>query len=244
MMLRFFILFFTITLRVFGQETIETDICVYGGTAGGVVAAVEAARLGKQTVLLEFGNHLGGMTSGGLGQTDIGNKGAIGGISREFYQRVGAKYGKDEAWTFEPHVAERVLFEMINEAKVAVFFQSHLATVHKSAGHIESITIEDGPIIRAKVFIDATYEGDLMAKAGVSHTVGRESNSKYGETLNGVRAVTPKHQFLVSVDPYHNPGKPDSGLIPLIQPGDGGVPVKLTKLFKPTISVWCSRAIQ
>jgi hypothetical protein len=209
---------------IFAQEILDTDICVYGATAGGVVAAVEAARLGKQTVLLEFGNHLGGMTSGGLGQTDIGNKAAIGGIAREFYQRVGAKYGKGEAWTFEPHIAERVLFEMINEAKVPIYFQSRLASVQKNGARIESITMEDGRIIRAKVFIDATYEGDLMSRAGVSYTVGREANSKYGETLNGVRAVTPKHQFLVPIDPYAVPGKPESGLVPLIQSGDGGVP--------------------
>jgi hypothetical protein len=209
---------------MFAQEILDTEICVYGGTAGGVIAVIEAARLSKKTVLLEFGNHLGGMTSGGLGQTDIGNKGAIGGISREFYRRVGAKYGKDETWTFEPHVAERVLFEMINEAKVPVYFQSRLAGVHKNGARIESITMEDGRVIRAKVFIDATYEGDLMAMAGVSYTVGREGNSKYDETLNGVRGVTPKHQFLVPIDPYTVPGKHESGLIPLIQFGDGGVP--------------------
>ncbi len=218
------VLFSLFAVSNLAQETLETDICVYGGTAGGVVAAVEAARLGKEVVLLEFGSHLGGMTSGGLGQTDIGNKGAIGGISREFYRRVGAKYGREEAWIFEPHVAERVLFEMINEAKVPVYFQSRLRGVRKSGVRIESITLEGGRTIRAKIFIDASYEGDLMAKAGVSYTVGRESNSTYGETLNGVRALTPKHQFLVSVDPYLTPGKSDSGLIALIQPGDGGVP--------------------
>jgi hypothetical protein len=211
-------------LVAFAQNALETDICVYGGTAGGVAAAVQAARVGKRVVLLEFGDHLGGMTSGGLGQTDIGNKAAIGGISREFYQRVGKKYGKDEAWTFEPHVAERVLFEMINEAQVPVYFESRLARVTKEGARITAIAMEDGRVIRAAEYIDASYEGDLMAKAGVSYTVGREANSIYGETLNGVRAVTPKHQFVVPVDPYVIPGKPESGLIPLIQSGGGGAP--------------------
>src|SRR4029079_5845762 len=174
-MIRILFLLLT-TLAAFGQNLLETDICVYGGTAGGVSAAVQAARMGKKVVLLEFGNHLGGMTSGGLGQTDIGNKAAIGGISREFYQRIGRKYGKDEAWTFEPHVAERVLFEMINEARVPVYFQSRLDRVTKQGARIAEITMEDSRVIRAGEYIDATYEGDLMAKAGVSYAVGREAN--------------------------------------------------------------------
>jgi hypothetical protein len=222
-MIRILFLLLT-TLAASGQNVLETDICVYGGTAGGVAAAVQAARMGKKVVLLEFGNHLGGMTSGGLGQTDIGNKAAIGGISREFYQRVGRKYGKDEAWTFEPHVAERVLFEMINETRVPVYFQSRLDRVTKQGARIAEITMEDGRVIRAGEYIDATYEGDLMAQAGVSYAVRREANSTYGETLDGVRAVTPKHQFVVPVDPFVIPGKPESGLIPLVQSGDGGTP--------------------
>jgi hypothetical protein len=205
-------------------EMLKTDLCVYGGTAGGVAAAVQAARFGKKVILLEFGSHLGGMTSGGLGQTDIGNKGAIGGISREFYQRVGRKYGKDEAWTFEPHIAEQVLFEMINEAGVALYLEQRLSNVFKEGARIRSISMENGRSVEAKVFIDATYEGDLMAKAGVTFTVGREANSKYAETLNGVRAKTPKHQFLMPVDPYQIPGEEKSGLLPLIQEGDGGNP--------------------
>src|SRR5881398_1591797 len=147
-------------------EIINTDICIYGGTASGVASTVEASRSGKTAVIAEYGNHLGGMSSGGLGQTDIGNKAAIGGISREFYQRVGKKYGKDESWTFEPHVAEQVLFDMINEARVPIYFQQRLARVDKDGARITAIRMENGRAVQAKVFIDATYEGDLMAKAG------------------------------------------------------------------------------
>jgi FAD dependent oxidoreductase len=205
-------------------EVINADICVYGGTAGGVAAAVEASRLGKKVVLTEFGNHLGGMTSGGLSQTDIGNKGAIGGISREFYRRMGRHFGKEEQWQLVPSVAEKIFFDFVNEAKIPVYFQQHLASVKKDGPRIVEITMENGKVYRAKMFIDATYEGDLMAKAGVSYTVGREANSKYNETLDGIRAVTPKHQFGIAVDPYVKPGDPSSGLLPLVQPGDGGKP--------------------
>jgi hypothetical protein len=205
-------------------EILEAEICVYGGTSGGVAAATEAARLGKKVILLEYGSHIGGMTSGGLGQTDIGNKGAIGGISREFYQRVGKVYGKEESWTFEPHVAEQVFFNMLNEAAVPVYLEQKLESVKKDGARITEITMQNGRSVRAKMFIDATYEGDLMARAGVSYTVGREANSQYGETLNGVRAHTPKHQFLAAVDPFKTPGDPTSGVIPLVQNTDGGMP--------------------
>ena len=218
------ILPFILAAKAAVAEIIEAEVCVYGGTSGGVIAAVQAARLGKSAVLAEFGNHLGGMTSGGLGQTDIGNKGAIGGIEREFYRRVGGHYGKEEAWTFEPHVAENIYFQMINEAKVPVYFQQRLATVRKQGARITEIVMESGKTFRAKRFIDASYEGDLMAKAKVSYHVGREANAQYNETLNGVRAQTLFHQFTVPVDPFVKPGDPSSGLLPLIQPGDGGKP--------------------
>jgi hypothetical protein len=227
-------------------EVIQSDLCIYGGTAGGVAAAVQAAHMGKTAIIAEFGNHLGGMTSGGLGATDIGNKAAIGGISREFYHRVALHYSKPKAWrfqtqeeffkdragrttvteltspdatmwTFEPHVAEDILFEMINEAKTPVYFQQRLAGVKKEGGHIIEISMEDGKVFRARMFIDATYEGDLMAKAGVSYTVGREANSQYDETLNGVRPTTPKHQFTVPVDSFLKSGDAPSGLLPFIQ---------------------------
>jgi hypothetical protein len=223
------------------------DVVVYGGTASGVVAAVQAKRLGKTVALIELGKHLGGLTSGGLGATDIGNKAAIGGTAREFYRRVAQHYDRPEAWkyqtresyrsnrqradetemwTFEPHVAERILREMIREADVPVFFGERLDLkngVVKSAGRVESITMESGRQFRAKMFIDATYEGDLMAEAGVSYTVGREANATYAETLNGVQTKNATHhQFIKPVDPYLKPGDPSSGLLPGIDPNGPG----------------------
>jgi FAD dependent oxidoreductase len=247
------LLCFSLLSSLKAAEVIQADLCIYGGTAGGVAAAVQAARMGKTAVIAEFGNHLGGLTSGGLGATDIGNKAAIGGISREFYHRIALHYATSNAWrfeqregyfaqrggrstvselsspdatmwTFEPHVAEDIFFQMLAEAKTAVYFQQRLASVQKEGGRITEITMENGKVYRAQMFIDATYEGDLMAKAGVSYTVGREGNSKYNETLNGVRAETPKHQFTVPVDPYVKAGDSNSGLLPFIQPGDGGTP--------------------
>ncbi len=205
-------------------EIITSDVCIYGGTAGGVAAAVETVRLGKTVALAEFGAHLGGMSSGGLSQTDIGNKAAIGGISREFYRRMGRHYGKDEQWSFEPSVAENIFRQMVQETNVPVYFQQRLASVKKDGARITEITMENGNIFRAKMFVDASYEGDLMARAGVSYFVGREANAQYNEMLDGVRPETPKHQFTVPVDPYVKPGDPASGLIPLVQPSDGGAP--------------------
>lgn len=206
---------------------VETDICVYGGTSSGVIAAVQVKHLGKSVILLEPGGHLGGLTSGGLGFTDIGNKSAIGGRSREFYRALGRHYGKEEAWTFEPGVAERQFQAIIAEAGVPVVFQQRLATVKKEGAQITEITCESGATYRAKMFIDCTYEGDLMAKAAVAYHVGREANATYGETLNGIRGETPKHQFKVPVDPFIRPGDPSSGLLPFVQdapfftPGEG-----------------------
>jgi hypothetical protein len=210
-------------IRPAGAAVIESDICVFGATSGGVVAAVQSARLGKRVVLTEFGNHLGGMTSGGLSQTDIGNKGAIGGVSREFYRRMGAHFGTNEVWKLVPSVAEQVFRYMIAEAKVPIYFQQRLASVKKKGSRITEIKMENGTVFRAKMFIDASYEGDLMAKAKVSYTIGREANDTYGETLNGIRAQTPKHQFSVPVDPYVKPGDPKSGLLPFIQKEPLGV---------------------
>jgi hypothetical protein len=203
---------------------IQTDVCIYGATSGGIVAALQAARDERTVALIEPGRHLGGLTSGGLSQTDIGNKGAIGGLAREFYRRVGRQYGQPESWTFEPSVAERTFREMIREAAVPVFFEHRLKAVRKEGARIKELVTEKGDVFRAKVFIDASYEGDLMARAGVSFHIGREGNEVYGETLNGVRAETPKHQFLVPVDPYVERGNPRSGLLPLVQPGEAGIP--------------------
>ena len=205
-----------------GAEVIEADVCIYGGTSGGVMAAVQARRMGKTAVVAEFGKHLGGLSSGGLGATDIGNKAAIGGLSREFYQRLGKHYGEEESWKFEPHVAEKAFNEMAREAGVPIFLEQRLSRVQKEGNRVAEAVMENGNVFRAKMFIDASYEGDLMAQAKVSYRVGREANSFYGETLNGVRVSTPKHQFQVAVDPYVRPGDPASGLLPFMQAGGLG----------------------
>jgi len=205
-------------------ELVESDLCIYGGTSGGVVAAVQAARMGKSVVVVEPGRHLGGMTSGGLGQTDVGNSATIGGLSREFYRRVGQRYGRAESFTFEPHVAEEVFAGWLQELQVPVYYERRLVSVSMTGLRITEITTEDGSRFKARMFLDTTYEGDLLAMAGVTFTVGRESTNTYGESLNGIRPNTPSHQFVVAVDPYVIPGDPNSGLLPLIQADGGGVP--------------------
>jgi len=200
------------------------DICVYGGTSAGVIAAYTAKKMGKTVILIEPTRRLGGMTSGGLGLTDIGNKYAISGLAHDFYRRVGRYYGKFEQWIFEPKVAEAVFLDYIKEGAIEVAYNMRLHSVNKNGGLISSITIENSlaparatnKIIAAKVYLDCTYEGDIMAKAGVSYTIGRESNAQYNETLNGVQPAEAKsiyHQFPDGVDPYKIPGDPKSGLL-------------------------------
>ena len=223
------------------------DIVVYGGTSGGVSAAVQAARMHKSVVLIEPGKHLGGLSSGGLGATDIGNKKAIGGIAREFYRRIKKRYAEDSswkfeerarfrgtghdprddaAWTFEPQVAEKVFQDLIRERQVPVVLGQRLDLkkgVRKEGTRIIAITMESGAVYRGKIFIDATYEGDLMAGAGVAYHVGRESNQTYGETLNGVQVKhATHHQFVRPVDPHWRPGDPSSGLLAGIHAGPPG----------------------
>jgi len=233
-------------------KTVEADIVIFGGTSGGIAAAVQAKRMGKSVVIAEWTQHLGGLTTGGLGATDIGNKAAIGGIAREFYEGIAAHYEKPESWkheklegnpkrdkrgdpiaektgkptmwTFEPHVAMGIYERWLKDAGVPVFLGEKLESVKKDGAKIVEFTTQSGRTYRGKMFIDASYEGDLMAKAGVPYHVGREANATWGETINGVCASTPKHQFLVDVDPYVKPGDPKSGLLPFIQPGDGGMP--------------------
>ncbi len=178
------------------------DLVVYGGTAGGVVTAIAAAREGATVALLEPRTHLGGMVSGGLGWTDFGKKGVIGGYALEFYQRAGKRYGVPIQWYLEPHVAEAVLREWVAEAGVRVFFAHRLVEkvgVVKAGTRVTAIRLENGSTFYGRVFADATYEGDLMAQAGVSYTFGRESTTTYGESLAGVRDRTPLHQFQVDV---------------------------------------------
>jgi hypothetical protein len=203
---------------------VRSDICVYGGTSAGVTAAVRAARHGRSVVLVVFGRHLGGLTSSGLGATDTGRIDAIGGLSREFYRRVGAHYGRPESFGFEPRVAEAVFDAWVAEAGVVVHREHRLSGVDMSGSRITALRTENGKVFRASVYIDATYEGDLMAAAGVSSTVGREGNATYGETLNGVQFRS-GHQFQRTIDPYRTPGDPASGLLPGVQadpPGTTG----------------------
>jgi hypothetical protein len=230
------------------------DLVVYGGTSGGVTAAVEAGRLGLRVVLIEPGRHVGGLTSGGLGATDIGRKETIGGLAREFYRRVKTHYANPAAWKydqpaeyqssrhdpaedvmfyFEPHVAERIYGEMLREAKVDVVFGERLdlkSGVSKRGAAITGIAMESGRRFTAQVFIDASYEGDLMAKAGVPYMIGREANGVFNETHNGNqphllrrRPAPSAHDFRRAVDPYVRPGDPASGLLFGVQPGGAGV---------------------
>jgi hypothetical protein len=219
-----FTLFFAATGLLHGAGVVDADICVYGGTSGGVIAAVQAARLGKSVSLAVFDQDLGGLTAGGLGYTDVGNVHSIGGRAREFYERVGRCYGRQATFAFEPHVARRVYAAWLQEARVEPRFDQRLVSVVKDGKRISEIAMEDGTVYRAKMFIDATYEGDLMARAGVSFNFGREGTNVYGESYNGIRDKTPAHQFTVEVDPYVSPGRPASGLLPLVQAGDGGLP--------------------
>lgn len=196
----------------------EYDICVYGGTSAGVIAAYTAKKEGKSVLLIEPGRHVGGMSSGGLGYTDIGNKYAISGLALDFYRRIGRHYGRFEQWTFEPKVAESLFQDYLKRGNVTVLYEHRLHDVQKTGNVIKSIVLENsrtgatGNTIHAKMFIDCSYEGDLMAKAGVSYAVGREDNSEYGETFNGVQ-LKDGHQFLKDVDPYKVPGDSSSGLL-------------------------------
>jgi hypothetical protein len=186
------------------------DVVVYGGTAGGVIAAVSAAREGLKTALIEPGHHLGGMVSGGLSDTDFGRKEVIGGYALEFYARVGrhyqmSRYGNPIAWYHEPHVAEDIFRQMLREAHVTVFENHPLrekSGVRKEGARLLEIELDDGTAFAADIFMDSSYEGDLMAQAGISYTYGREGADQYGESLAGVRGKTPLHQFLVNVSPF------------------------------------------
>lgn len=210
-----------------GQKDLctEVDVCVYGGTSAGVIAAYTAKQSGKSVLLIEPGRYLGGMTSGGLGYTDIGNKYVVRGLALDFYRRVGQHYGTFEQWIFEPKVASAVFNEYIDRGKVDVWFENRIVDADTRDGVIHEIVLENSASpessvlrrVRAKVFIDCSYEGDLMARAGVSYIVGRESNEQYGETYNGVE-MRDLHQFPDGVDPYVIEGDSTSGLVYGINP--------------------------
>lgn len=232
------------------QAPQEYDVVVYGGTSAAVTAAIEVARMGKSVVIVSPDHHLGGMTSNGLGWTDIGDRDTIGGLSREFYQRVYDHYLEADAWTtesrqtyinrapldpdnarqmmftFEPKVARQIYEEMVAEAGVPVAagrLDRSATGVTMADGRIASIRTEGGATYIGKAFIDATYEGDLLAAAGVSYEIGREANAKFGETLNGIQvARSTKNQLPSGIDPYVVKGDPSSGLLPGVNPNAGG----------------------
>ncbi len=246
-----FLVGFSCQQQLEGEEDI--DIIVYGGTSAAVTAAVQAKKMGKSVIIVCPDIHLGGLTSGGLGYTDTGNKAVIGGLAREFYHRVYKYYQLPETWKwqkredygnkgqgtpaidganktqwiFEPHIAEQVFEDFIKDYDIPVYRDEWLDReqgVKKVDGKIASITTLSGKTYHGKVFIDATYEGDLMAAAGVSYHVGREAQSVYGEKWNGVQTgvLHHKHFFRDKISPYWVPGDPSSGLLPRISPDDPG----------------------
>ncbi|MDX1983490.1 MAG: FAD-dependent oxidoreductase, partial [Bryobacteraceae bacterium] len=210
-------------------QPVEADVCVYGGSAAGFTAAIQVARMGSSVVLVEPGGHIGGMSVEGLGSSDINNHNfrndvAIGGLAREFYLRMGRRYGKQEPqYKFESHVAEGVIADWLREHRVRVELNQPLRAVRKQGTRL--IAIETAQrTYRARMFLDATIEGDLLAKAGVRTVIGREANALYGETRNGIREENTYRQFTVRVDPYRRPGDPASGVIPTIQDEPLGTP--------------------
>ena len=230
-------------------DNYTADIVIYGGTSAAVTAAVQAHQLGKSVIIVSPDTHLGGLTSGGLGWTDAGKKSSVGGLSLEFYQRIRQHYDQPEAWRqqsleefraigrsksrnspkddamwiFEPHVAEAVFEQYISENNIEVLRDAWLDReygIEKDGARIVAITTLAGDRIEGKIFIDATYEGDLMAAAGVSFAVGREPNATYGERANGVQKDLRQHDhfFTAQISPYKIEGDPTSGLLPRISP--------------------------
>jgi hypothetical protein len=224
---------------------VVADVVIYGGTSGAIAAALQAKAMGKSVVVVSPDRHLGGLSSGGLGWTDSGKKEVIGGLAREFYRRLKQHYDKPEAWVhqqpeeykhytanadaiwvFEPKVAEAAFEAWVKEQGIPVVRDAWLDReqgVVKEGQRIVSITTLDGRTFAGTMFIDATYEGDLMAAAGVSFTTGREANATYGETLNGVQTKrATSHQFTNKISPYVVPDDPASGLLPRIHDGPPG----------------------
>lgn len=231
---------------------VRRDVVIYGGTPAAITAAIQARKMGRSVVIVCPEKHIGGMTVSGLGWTDSGRKEVIGGLAREFYHRIYQHYQSPDAWglqprenlgsaeqrarliddkqqtmwIFEPHVAEQVFESWIKEHGIEVIRDAWLDRskgVTKQGSRIQSIRTLDGRTFAGKVFLDATYEGDLMAAAGVRYAVGRESNQEFGETLNGVQTRSATgHQFPKGVSPYRVPDDPASGLLPLIHDGEPG----------------------
>ena len=247
---------FTPPGRAADEPAKEYDLVVYGGTSAGVIAAVQAKKMGKSVVVVGPDKHLGGLSSGGLGFTDTGNKAVIGGLSREFYHRVWNHYDRAEAWVwqkreeygnkgqgtpaidgaertmwiFEPHVSEKVFEGFVSEYKIPVHRDEWLDRekgVTKDGGRITSIKMLSGKTYPGKMFIDATYEGDLLAAAGVAYHVGREAQSTYDEKWNGVQVGVLHHGHHFGavkkpISPYVLPGDPKSGLLARVSPDPPG----------------------
>ncbi len=235
------------------DKEFKADIIIYGGTSAAVTAAVQAAEMGHPVIIVSPDKHLGGMSSSGLGFTDTGNKEVIGGLARRFYQLIYQHYADSSAWVwqkkeeygnrgqgnpaidgekrtmwiFEPHAAESSFEKMADNPLIKIYRDEWLDRekgVEMKNRDIISITTLSGKRFKGKVFIDATYEGDLMASAGVSYTIGREANSIYGETWNGVQkgVFHHGHYFKSNISPYRVPGDPSSGLLPRISADDPG----------------------
>jgi hypothetical protein len=202
------------TPKALHSKVVDRDLIVYGATPAGITAAIQAKRMGLTVAIAEFGRQIGGITASGLGASDIGAKEAIGGLSREFFQELGKYYETDEQWTFEPKAARYVFDKWLKDYEIDIFFCQHLAEVKTETSRIKEIVMEDGSTYKGAIFIDTSYEGDLMAKAGVSYFVGRESNAQYKETYNGIQFGHPHHQFEKWIDPYVVEGDPSSGVLP------------------------------
>ncbi len=240
------ILSFALSGCVCGARTYSRDIVIYGSSPAALTAAIEAQKHGKTAVIVCPETRIGGLTTGGLGQTDIGNKKAFGGLALKFYSDVADYYkndsnwkyekrsayipdgqcagtlGADSMWTFEPHAALDILERWESENKLLIVRGEYLdrgqGGVEKEGARIVSFRTVSGKTFRGKEFVDATYEGDLMAAAGVAYTVGREPNSKYGETISGIqRKLAKNHQFNAGVSAYVKPGDPSSGLLPFVE---------------------------
>lgn len=251
-----YFLFFWTFLSSFlsAQSRYSADVIVYGGTSAAITAAVQVKKMGKSVIIVSPDTHLGGLSSGGLGFTDTGNKEVIGGLSREFYHRLYEHYQQDNSWVwqkkaeygnkgqgtpaidgnnrtmwiFEPHAAEKVFEDFVKEYALTVHRNEWLDRsakgVSKKRGKIRSFRTLSGKLYNGKMFIDATYEGDLMAAAGVSYHVGREANSVYNEKWNGVQTEVFQHghHFKAKISPYKIENDPSSGLLPEVSAEPAG----------------------
>ncbi|MCB0344927.1 MAG: FAD-dependent oxidoreductase [Bdellovibrionales bacterium] len=186
----------------------ESDVVIYAATPAGIAAGAAAAREGLSVIIIDQDQHIGGMMSSGLGASDRCDHGLIGGISKSVFNRIGRHYGMALTWHFEPHVAENVFEQIIKESGITVIRQEVLSDVKKEGNVVKSITTDSGDVFQAKVFLDASYEGDLYAAAGVSYAVGREPGSQYSEQFAGVQPYVANRQFPIAV-----PAKDKSGRI-------------------------------